>query len=223
MRTILITGANRGIGLELCRVYAGQGERVIAACRQTSEALDALDVTLIEGIDVSEWTSLTQLSDALGDAPIDVLICNAGILKRDHLAELDGDRVADIEAQFRVNSIGPLMTVRALQDHLNSGSKVAIITSRMGSISDNDSGGYYGYRMSKAAVNAAGMSLAIDLQKDGIAVALIHPGWVQTDMGGDAAAISVEQSATGISARIEALDITTTGTFWHAEGQPLPW
>jgi NAD(P)-dependent dehydrogenase (short-subunit alcohol dehydrogenase family) len=223
MHTILITGANRGIGLELCTEYKARGERVIAACRRTSDALDLLGVTVVEGVDVADWDSLTHLSDALGDTPIDVLVCNAGILSRDKLEDLDGESIAEMEAQFRVNSIGPLMTVRALQGHLTSGAKVAIITSRMGSIADNDSGGYYGYRMSKAAVNAAGVSLANDLRSIGVAVGLLHPGWVQTDMGGSGAAVSPAHSASGLVARIDELDLSNTGSFWHAEGQQLPW
>jgi len=223
MRTVLITGANRGIGLELATEYKARGERVIAACRATSAALDLLDVTVVQGVDVSEWSSLTRLSDAMGDTPIDVLICNAGILKRDSLSALGGDMLADLEAQFRVNAMGPLMTLRALHGHLHAGSKVAIITSRMGSMADNDSGGYYGYRMSKAAVNAAGRSLANDLRDEGVAVALIHPGWVRTDMGGANANVDAVDSARGIVARIEALDLSSTGSFWHADGQELPW
>jgi NAD(P)-dependent dehydrogenase (short-subunit alcohol dehydrogenase family) len=223
MRTALITGANRGIGLELATECKARGDRVIATCRQASDALNLLDVTVVEGIDVTDWDSLTRLSDALGDMSIDILICNAGILKRDALDDLSGDFIADLEAQFRVNAIGPLMTLCALKDNLYAGSKVAIITSRMGSIADNDSGGYYGYRMSKAAVNAAGMSLANDLRPQGVAVALIHPGWVQTDMGGESANVSPESSAKNIIARIEALDMDTSGSFWHADGQALPW
>lgn len=129
----------------------------------------------------------------------------------------------DLEEQFAVNAIAPLRVTRALLGNLTSGSKVALITSRMGSIADNDSGGYYGYRMSKAALNAAGKSLANDLQGPGIAVAILHPGMVATRMIGFNSDVSPAQAAAGIAARIDELTLENSGTFWHANGDVLPW
>jgi NAD(P)-dependent dehydrogenase (short-subunit alcohol dehydrogenase family) len=124
---------------------------------------------------------------------------------------------------YEVNSLGPLLTTQALVGNLGEGSKVGIITSRMGSIDDNDSGGSYGYRMSKAAVNAAGKSLSIDLKPKGIAVAILHPGWVRTDMTGHNGLIDTDESACGLLDRMEELTLETSGSFWHTNGELLPW
>ena len=179
MATVLVTGANRGIGLELCTQLAARGDAVIGVCRRSSDGLDALDVRVIDGVDVSTADGVAHLVAALGDAEVDTLINNAGILRRDRFEDADPEKIAE---QLRVNSIGPLRVTQALAGNLHDESKVAIITSRMGSIADNTSGGYYGYRASKAAVNAIGVSLAHDLETRGIAVALLHPGMVATDM-----------------------------------------
>jgi len=149
-----------------------------------------------------------------------VLINNAGVLSDESLDDLDLDR---IRRQFEVNSLGPLRVTAALRRNLRSGAKVAIITSRMGSIDDNTSGGRYGYRMSKAAVNMAGRSLAHDLRPDGIAVAILHPGFVRTGMTGHTGLIDPPESAAGIIARIDELTAETSGSFWHANGELLPW
>ena len=219
MKKILITGANRGIGLELSRQLADRGDEVIAVCRTSSKQLNDLDLRVIEGIDVSDDDSLKDLRARTGDGGLDWLINNAGILSVESLDSLDFEAM---ERQFRVNALGPLRVTRALLPVLGEGSKVGIITSRMGSIEDNTSGGYYGYRMSKAAVNMAGMSLARDLSERRIAVALLHPGMVATDMTGGRG-IQPSQSASGLIARMDALDMTGTGSFWHAEGERLPW
>jgi NAD(P)-dependent dehydrogenase (short-subunit alcohol dehydrogenase family) len=219
MKKILVTGANRGIGLELCRQLAGRGDEVIAVCRKGSEELSSLGLRVIEGVDVADGESVQRLRERLGPEKLDWLINNAGILARDSLDQLDFDAM---ERQFRVNSLGPLRVTSALLPNLGKGSKIGIITSRMGSISDNTSGGYYGYRLSKSAVNMAGMSLARDLQARGIAVALLHPGMVATDMTGGSG-VPVQQSAGGLIKRMDALDMNNTGSFWHAEGQVLPW
>jgi NAD(P)-dependent dehydrogenase (short-subunit alcohol dehydrogenase family) len=150
---------------------------------------------------------------------IDVLVNNAGILSEESLDDLDVER---IRRQFEVNALGPLRVTQALLGNLGRGAKVAIITSRMGSVADNGSGGYYGYRMSKAAVNMAGMSLARDLRDRGITVLLLHPGMVATGMTGSRG-IPVAESAAGLIARIDSLGIADTGTFHHANGEPLPW
>jgi len=219
MNKILVTGANRGIGLELCRQLSARGDELIAACRKSSADLEALDVQVIDGIDVSSADAVQELASRLGDQRLDWLINNAGIL---HVDSLDGLDFDGMEQQFRVNAMGPLRVTSALLPNMAAGAKVGIVTSRMGSIEDNTSGGYYGYRMSKAAVNMAGMSLARDLQDHGIAVALLHPGMVATEMTGRQG-IAPEKAAAGLIARMDELDMATSGTFWHAEGERLPW
>src|SRR5262245_30715193 len=175
----VITGANRGIGFELTRQFAERGQDVIGVCRRSSPDLDGLGVRVEAGVDVSDASSVAELAGRLKGVTIDVLVNNAGILRRETLDSVD---FAGVEQQFEVNALGPLRVTSALLALLHEGAKVAIVTSRMGSIADNGSGGYYGYRMSKAAVNAAGVSLARDLKSRGIAVALLHPGMVNTDM-----------------------------------------
>ncbi len=219
MARILITGANRGIGLELARRYHARGDEVVATCRRTSDELDALGVRLVPGVDVTETASCARLAQEVGDAPIDVLVNNAGVLTADGLDDLDEDAV---RRQFDVNALGPLRVTRALLDRLGDGAKVAIVTSLMGSMADNGSGGYYGYRMSKAAVNAAGKSMANDLAPRGVAVVLLHPGMVATRMTGGRG-ISVEESAAGLIARIDELDAERSGRFVHQDGRELPW
>ena len=219
-KTALVTGANRGIGLELCRALKARGERVIAVCRSKSLELEALGVDIEEGIDVSDSAALYALGRRLAGQKIDTLIANAGILRDDRLGSLD---VGQVQAQLEVNAIGPLCTVEACLESLKQGSKVALITSRMGSIADNSSGGHYGYRMSKAALNAAGMSLAHDLKSRGIAVITLHPGFVRTEMTAYGGSLPADQSAKLLLARIDALTLPTTGKFLHANGEELPW
>ena len=219
MNRVLVTGANRGIGLELCRQLSARGDEPVAVCRQSSAALEALNIRVIEGIDVAVAEGASALSSQLENMPLDWLINNAGILAVDSLDNLDFE---GMERQFRVNTLGPLRITSALLPNLPAGSKVGIVTSRMGSIEDNTSGGYYGYRMSKAAVNIAGMSLSRDLKDRGVAVALLHPGMVATEMTGGQG-VPTEHSASGLIARMDELELSSTGAFWHAEGQRLPW
>ncbi len=220
MSRIVITGASRGIGLELCRYFAQKGHEVYAACRKVSAELGQLPVTIIEDVDVSRDDGVVGLRKALADKPVDILINNAGVLESDSFGELS---YADILLQFQVNTVGPLRVTEALSQNLQAGSKIAMITSRMGSIADNSSGGYYGYRMSKAALNAAGVTLARDLGRRGIAVALLHPGFVQTDMVGFAGDISPAVAAERLAARIDELTLENSGSFWHSSGEQLPW
>jgi NAD(P)-dependent dehydrogenase (short-subunit alcohol dehydrogenase family) len=222
-QTALVTGSNRGIGLELCRQLAAKGMHVIATCRKASSELTSLNVEIIEDVEVSEPKSLAKLADSLGNRKIDWLINNAGIAGGIGLGQIDDDAIDDFVRMYRVNSLGPLLTTQALLNHLGQGSKVGIITSRMGSIDDNDSGGSYAYRMSKSAVNAAGKSLSIDLKPKGIAVAILHPGWVRTDMTGHGGLIDPDESAAGLIQRMEELTLETSGTFWHTNGEKLPW
>ena len=221
--TALVTGSNRGIGLEFCKQLKARGFNVIATCRHTSPALDALNIDLIENVDVSDLDSLSTLKDKLAGRTIDWLINNAGIANGIAMNGLDECAVASCKRMFEVNSLGPLLTTQTLRKNLAKNSKVAIITSRMGSIHDNDSGGSYGYRMSKAAVNAAGKSLAIDLKPHGIAVAILHPGWVRTDMTHHNGLIDTDESVSGLLDRMDGLTLENSGSFWHTNGELLSW
>ena len=219
MATILVTGASRGIGLQLCRQLAARGDEVIAVCRETTDELSNLGVRVIDGIDVGSGTAVETLRQELDGQPIDVLINNAGILLRDSFGDIDYDAMAE---QFRVNTLGPLRITEALADNLDEGSKVAIVSSRVGSIEDNSSGGNYGYRASKAAVNMIATNLKHELLPRGIAVGILHPGLVATDMTGGSG-IDPAESARGLIKRIDELTLENTGGFWHAEGYTLPW
>jgi NAD(P)-dependent dehydrogenase (short-subunit alcohol dehydrogenase family) len=220
MPTVVITGANRGIGLELARQFKQRGDQVVAACRKSSDKLAKLDVEVVEGVDVANDAAVGRLAASLEGRTIDVLVNCAGILSDESLGDLDFDRM---RRQFEVNSLGPLRVTAALRGSLGKGSKVAIVTSRMGSIEDNTSGGRYGYRMSKAAVNMAGRSLANDLKDGGVAVVILHPGFVRTDMTGHQGLIDPPESAAGLIARIDEVTLENTGTFWHANGEVIPW
>ncbi len=219
MANILITGGNRGIGLELCRLFKGRGDDVTAVCRTPGPELLELGVRVVDGIDVSDSESIRRLADALQGQTIDVLLNNAGVLLLDKFGELDYEQMM---LQYSVNALGPLRVTEALSDNLVNGSKVIIISSRVGSIDDNSSGDYYGYRASKTAVNQLGTNLKHELQPRGIAVALLHPGLVATEMTGGRG-ISPVESAKGLLERIDELTLETTGGFWHAEGYRLPW
>lgn len=219
-KNILVTGANRGIGLSFCQYYKFKGYTVYAVCRQASHELDSLGCKVIDGIDVGIGADVERLRQELDGVKLDLLINNAGILRDEVLGRVDFDQ---IEEQFRVNALGPLRVTEALLNNLGSGSKIAIITSRMGSIADNSSGGRYGYRMSKCALNIASVSLAMDLEDQGIAVGILHPGLVGTEMIGGYGDITPDQAAERLAQRIEELNLSNTGTFWHSNGEVLPW
>lgn len=223
MATYLITGANRGIGLSLAQRLARRGETVIGVCRQSSAALAATGAQVIDSVDMADADAVASLPARLDGQRIDGLVLNAGIFTNETLDALDADAFARIQRQFDVNTLGPLRVAAALRDHLAEGAKVGIITSRMGSVADNGSGAYYGYRASKAAVNAVGKSLAMDLAPRGVAVFLLHPGRVATDMLGGHGDIGPDESAANLIARLDSLTLADTGTFWHANGTPLPW
>ncbi|MEO1068392.1 MAG: SDR family oxidoreductase, partial [Cyanobacteria bacterium J06638_6] len=213
--------ANRGIGYEYCRQLQQRGDTVIALCRQPSDELQALGVHIEAGVDITDTDAVANLVQQLQGTAIDGLINNAGILDRVTLDHLDFD---SIRQQFEVNALGPLRLTAALLPHLAPGSKVVLMTSRMGSIGDNTSGSSYGYRMSKVALSMAGKSLAHDLKPRGIAVAILHPGLVQTRMTGFTShGITLAESVRGLLARIDGLSLETSGTFWHANGEVLPW
>jgi NAD(P)-dependent dehydrogenase (short-subunit alcohol dehydrogenase family) len=219
-KTALVTGANRGIGLALCRRLKHAGRDVIAVCRKSSRELDALGVRVEADVDMTSDAAVAGLVRRLEGVAVDELICNAGILREDHLDDVD---LGDVIESFDVNAVGALRVVLALRRNVPRGGKIALMTSRMGSIGDNGSGGYYAYRMSKAAMNAAGMSLARDLTPAGIAVAILHPGPVRTEMTGGSGNIDPDDAAKQLVERLDQLTLQTTGTFWHANGQVLPW
>jgi len=215
----LITGCNRGIGLQIAAQLCAKGETVIGVCRSSSDELSKLDMRVISGIDVADGASIESLRQLLSGETIDVLINNAGILLRDEFGSLNYD---DMIRQYTINTLGPLRVTEALVDNLREGSKVAIVSSRVGSIADNGSGNYYGYRASKTAVNQVGVNLMHELKPRGIAVVLLHPGLVATEMTGGQG-ISPENAARGLIERIEELTLEGSGKFWHAEGYELPW
>ena len=219
-KTVLITGANRGIGLEMTKIYCQKGWNVLAVCRKASESLKETGASIFEGIDVSEPDAVEALNEKLGSASIDILISNAGILTIESLDKLD---IAQIRKQFEINAIGPILVTHAVLNRLNAGSKIILMTSRMGSVEDNGSGAYYGYRMSKAALNAAGKSLAIDLKPKEIPVILMHPGFVTTEMTQNQGNISPAEAAQQIIDRVDTVTLENTGQFWHANGESLPW
>ena len=220
MKQVMITGANRGIGLELARHYAANGWQVIGVCRQASSELESVAKKVVQGIDVTQVTSVERLVSAVTGEQIDLLINNAGLLQDEQLGSIDFD---SIRGQMEINAYAPLRVTEALLPNMAAGGKIALITSRMGSIADNDSGGRYGYRASKAALNAFGKSLSIDLKARGIAVALLHPGYVKTRMVNFGGFITPEEAAAGLVARIDGLTLENTGSFWHSNGDALPW
>lgn len=220
MGLAVVTGANRGIGLELVRQLTARGQRVAAICRRRSTELEQLGVRVEEGCDVTEPVTWVELARRFARDDIELLVQNAGVLVTDSLEDLEPGQVL---RQFTVNALAPLFLTRALLPRMRAGAKVALITSRMGSIADNGSGSFYGYRMSKAALNAAGMSLARDLRPVGIPVAIVHPGAVRTEMTSGQGMIEADESARGIIARIDELALETTGRFLHQNGEELPW
>jgi NAD(P)-dependent dehydrogenase (short-subunit alcohol dehydrogenase family) len=225
MTTILITGANRGIGLEFVKQYAVEGADVIACCREPEKA-DALKSlggkVRVMALDVSDDASVAALKKALGETPIDILINNAGVGSRESARGLI-DSAAWLKI-FAVNSVAPVAVASALHDNLMAGQdkKLVTITSQLGSIA-NHGGGAFPYHASKAAVNSFMVGLAKAWSKDGIAVGIFHPGWVQTDMGGAAAPVTPPQSVSGLRARIAELSLKNSGAFRDYAGKEIAW
>jgi len=219
MSYAVVTGANRGIGLQLTLQLLAKDWRVLAACRQASDELRASGADLIEGVELTSDVGLERLKQAI-DAPIDLLIHNAGLLTKETLEEPNLDA---IRRQFEINALAPLALTHALLDQLAEGAKVALVTSRMGSLADNTSGSRYGYRMTKAAANMMGVSLARDLAPRGVAVAILHPGFVRTGMTGFNGYIEPDEAASGLLARIDEAVAGEEPVFRHANGELLPW
>jgi len=231
MPTTLITGANRGIGLELARQYADEGWNVHAGCRRPEEANELLavardhpDRVRVHPLDVTDADRIGELAGELRGEAIDVLLNNAGRHgERDRgPTEVDHDVWMDA---MRVNAMAPLRVTGAFLPHVAASGqrRIVVVTSLMGSIGANEDGDNYVYRSSKAAANAVARSLAIDLAPRGILVLAMHPGWVRTDMGGPEAPYGVEESARGMRAVIAAMTPETSGTFLDFRGQPIPW
>jgi NAD(P)-dependent dehydrogenase (short-subunit alcohol dehydrogenase family) len=225
MPTLLVTGANRGIGLEFARQYAADDWRVIATVRDPSEASELRAVggeVRIEPLEMADHAGLTQFARQLGGEPIDVLICNAGVS-----GPHGGTEDLEPEGWLRtlaVNAVAPTVLAAALLPNVEAArGKMIAISTQMGSIADNSSGGYMAYRTSKAALNAAWVSMSVDLKGRPITIAMFHPGWVQTDMGGPNAKISPEESVSAMRRVIEELTPDRTGAFLTYRGETLPW
>jgi NAD(P)-dependent dehydrogenase (short-subunit alcohol dehydrogenase family) len=219
----LITGANRGIGLALAQEARRRGHDVIGTARDVDDA-DLLRETgaRVLPLDVTSDDSARALVQALGETPIDVLVNNAGMLVGDALGEFD---FARMDLHFQVNAIGPVRVANALLPLLRTGQakKIVCISSQMGSIADNSSGGYYAYRMSKAALNMAVRSMGQDLQRGGFTVVALCPGWVSTDMGGPRAPVSPAHSAEALVTLVQRLGPSDTGHFFNRHGEPIAW
>jgi len=228
MSNVLITGANRGIGLELVKLYAARGDTVLACCRDASAAADLAavegNVEVIE-VQVSDGASVAALAGTVGDRPIDILINNAGMsgpgYDQQNAYAMDFDGWAET---FEVNTMAPVRVMQALMSNLkaSAGAKVVTITSQMGALS-LDMPVAYAYCTSKAALNKFMKMAALELGKKGINVCVIHPGWVQTDMGGPNADITPQESAAGIVSTIDGLNAETNGSFWKWNGEVHGW
>lgn len=223
MAVFVVTGANRGIGLGYARQLSQRGDTVIATARRPEEAaeLRALDVRVAE-LDVADPDSVARFVESV-DRPVDVLINNAGVGVRGRpLGEVDYEQMHRF---FAVNTCGPLRMTEALLPLMEraDGKKVVNMTSRMGSIDDNGSGGSYAYRASKAALNMVSRSLARDLGERGFVSVVLHPGWVATEMGGPSARIDVDESVSGLLRVIDGLDASDNGAFYDYSGEEIPW
>lgn len=215
---VVITGANRGIGLALTEKFLKEGHDVTGLCRKTSQELSNTSARIMEGVDVTDLESLQKAAGELDH--IDLLINNAGVLLGDSYDTVDFE---DLQKQVEVNTFGPLKVALTIGKKVNEGGKIGIVTSRMGSIADNTSGGQYGYRLSKCAANAVGKSLAEDLRSQNVTVLLLHPGYVRTEMTRGNGLIDTPESAEGLFKIMMEKGLDKTGTFWHTSGEQLPW
>ena len=232
MKTTLITGASRGIGLEFSRQYAADGWRVLACCRlpEKADELNRLaaqypDLVKVHALDVAEHAQIERMAQVIADESIDLLINNAGIYPDSDKNGFGHTDYAEWMEAFRVNTMAPLKMAETFTTQIARSKQKTIvtITSMMGSIADNGSGGSYLYRSSKAAVNMVVKSLAVDLKPLGITAVVFHPGWVQTDMGGPNALISTEQSVSGMRVMIGKITPADSGRFFAYDGKEIPW
>ena len=228
MSTVLITGTNRGIGLEFTKQYAEAGWDILACCREpsTASALNALAAQYPNiktfALNVANFTQVDALAQQLSNTAIDVLINNAGVYPSGGLSDTEVENWLD---SFKINSIAPLKIAIAFTPHIAKSQlkKLVTLSSKMGSIDDNTSGGSYMYRSTKTAVNMVMKSLSIDLKPSGIAVATLHPGWVETDMGGPNALIDTQTSVAGLRKVIDQLNLNNTGRFIAYDGKEIGW
>jgi NAD(P)-dependent dehydrogenase (short-subunit alcohol dehydrogenase family) len=231
MRNMLVTGANRGLGLEFARQYAADGWKVYAACRDPDAARELVQLAAESGgairvlaLEVTDAASVRAAAQSLAGDPIDLLVNNAGVgsPKKQRLGSLDYAAWAQV---LDVNTLGPMRVVEAFLDNIANGSdrKIVTLTSAMGSIADNASGGSYAYRSSKAAVNIVMKSLSIDLAPRGISCVVVHPGWVRTAMGGPDGKLTPAESVTALRRLIAGLKPQDTGRFFNYDGKPYPW
>lgn len=221
---VLVAGADRGIAKALAERYLARGDAVIAACLGSSSELAARGARVEPAVDVRSDAAVDRMAARLtaDGVRLDVLLHVAGVLGLDTLGEIDFD---EVRRQFEINALGPLRMIRGCLPLLASGAKVGIVTSRVGSLSDNESGGMYAYRMSKAAANMAGLNLHLDLAPRGIAVLMLHPGMVATDLtkGLPGSFVQPEEAAAGLMRNMDALTLESAGRFRHANGEYLPW
>jgi len=228
--TILITGANRGIGLKLSEQFAEDGWQVLACCRNPADAgeLQALSerglAIEVHALDVTNYEQMAALADQLANRPIDILLSNAGIYgsKGVSFGEIDAEEWRQV---LEVNTIAPLMLVQTFVEQVAASQQrlVAVISSKVGSIADNSSGGSYIYRSSKTAVNQVVKCLSIDLADRDISVISLHPGWVQTEMGGPNAEISTDESVSGLKGILQTAGLAQSGHFIEYDGSSIPW
>ncbi|MDH3647819.1 MAG: SDR family oxidoreductase [Gammaproteobacteria bacterium] len=229
--SVVITGANRGIGLKLAQSYIDEGSRVYAGCRKPEMANELAHLAenssgllSVHPLDVTNESQRNAFAGMLNDVAIDVLINNAGVYphKGKSFGQLDAESWL---TALDVNTVAPMMMAQTLLPNVAASKRklVASITSKMGSIADNNSGGSYAYRSTKTALNMAMKSLAIDLYDQGVSVILLHPGWVQTDMGGSQALVTPEQSIKKLRATLDRAGLPESGTFFDLDGSVIPW
>ncbi len=231
MKTVLITGASRGIGLEHARRFAAKGAQVIAAVRAPADAKELHTLAASPNVrveilayDATDAGAPGRLKTALGDAPLDLLFANAGEMgdKTSSLGSIDAEGVLQL---INVNALAPLKLVEALTDNVAASERriIAFQSSRLGSIGENSSGGYYPYRISKCVANMIAKNIAVDLKPRGVIAVALHPGWVRTRMGGDTAPVSLDESVTGQQRLLVNLKLGDSGKFYNYDGAEIPW
>lgn len=221
MATVIITGANRGLGLEMAKQYSANGWNVIGTAREPEKAqeLNALDKVTVMQLDIADDSSTQNFAEQLGNQPVDLFINNAGIY-----GPSDFDRKGWLDL-FNINVVGPVELATALKSNVakSEGKKMVVLSSQVGSIAENDSGNMMYYRTSKAAVNQAWNSLAQQWKDEGLTLAMMHPGWVQTDMGGENADLTPEESVEGMRSVIDGITHDQNGKFYDYSGREIPW